>query len=100
MTPDEEQKRLLEKTDGQAALRDNEATAEQLYKSALQSNPNYADAHRGLGFLLEMEGRYSDAATEYQSYLSMVAGTSMDHLRIERRLATVQKLSGAPMQSR
>jgi beta-barrel assembly-enhancing protease len=96
MTSEEEQKRLLEKAEGQADLRDNEATAEQLYKSALQNNPNYADAHRGLGFLFEQEGKYSDAATEYQSYLSMVAGTSMDHLRIERRLAAVQKLSGAP----
>ncbi len=100
MTPEEEQKRLLAKPDGQAALHDNEATAEQLYKSALQSNPNYADAHRGLGFLFEQEGRYNEAATEYQSYLSMVAGTSMDHLRIERRLAAVRKLSDASMQSR
>jgi hypothetical protein len=100
MTPEEEQKKLLQKPEAQAALRDNQATAEQLYKSALQSSPNYADAHRGLGFLFEQEAKYSDAATEYQSYLSMVAGTSMDHLRIERRLAAVQKLAGPPMQSR
>ncbi len=100
MTPEEEQKRLLEKPEGQAAIRDNQATAEQLYKNVLQSSPNYADAHRGLGFLFEQEGKNGDAATEYQSYLSMVAGTSMDHLRIERRLAAVQKLAGSPMQSR
>jgi Zn-dependent protease with chaperone function len=100
MTPEEEQERLLQKPEGQAALRDNEATAEQLYKGALQSSSNYADAHRGLGFLFEQEGKYSDAETEYQSYLSTVAATSMDHLRIERRLAAVQKLASAPMQSR
>ncbi len=100
MTPEEEQKRLLEKPEGQTALHDNEATAEQLYKSALQHSPNYADAHRGLGFLFERQGKYSDAATEYQSYLSTVAATSMDHFRIERRLATVQKLAGIPMQTR
>jgi hypothetical protein len=100
MTPDEEQKRLLEKPEGQAAFHDNEATAEQLYKSALQSSPNYADAHRGLGFLFEQESKYSDAATEYQSYLSMVSGTSMDHLRIERRLAAVQRLASTTAQSR
>jgi Tfp pilus assembly protein PilF len=100
MTPEEEQRRLLEKPEGQAELRENQLTAEQLYKSVLQGSPNYAEAHRGLGFLFEQEGKYSDAATEYQSYLSMVAGTSMDHLRIERRLAAVQKLSGAPVQSR
>jgi cytochrome c-type biogenesis protein CcmH/NrfG len=74
--------------------------AEQLYKSALQGDPGYADAHRGLGFLFEQEGRFIDAATEYQAYLSMVAGTSMDHLRIERRLAAVQKMPGSPMQAR
>jgi tetratricopeptide (TPR) repeat protein len=100
MTPEEEQKTLLQKPDGQAALRDNQAMAEQLYKSALQSSPNQADAYRGLGFLFEQEGKYSDAAKQYQSYLSMVAGTSMDHLRIERRLAAVQKLAGGPIQSR
>jgi Zn-dependent protease with chaperone function len=100
MTPEEEQKRLLQDPVGQEAFRDNEATAEQLYKSALQSSPIYADAHRGLGLLFEQEGKYSDAGTEYQSYLSIVAGTSMDHLRIERRLAAVQKLASAPMQSR
>ena len=100
MTPDEEQKKLLQKPEGQAGLRDNQATAEQLYKSVLESSPNTADAHRGLGFLFEQEGKLSDATTEYQSYLSMVAGTSMDHLRIERRLAAVQKLASPPMQSR
>ncbi len=100
MTPEEEQKKLLEKPEGQAALRDNETMAEQLYKSALQGSPNYADAHRGLGFLFEQEGKYGEAATEYQSYLSIVAATSMDHLRIERRLAAVQKLAGTPVPTR
>ncbi len=94
MTPEEEQKKLLEKPEGQAALHDNLAMAEQLYKQVLQSNPNYAEAHRGLGFLFEQEGRYADAAAEYQSYLQTVAGTSMDHLRIERRLAAMQKMVG------
>lgn len=99
MTPEEEQKRLFQKPEGQQSLHDNQATAEHIYLSVLQSNPNYADAFRGLGFLYEQEGKYSDAASEYQSYLSLVAGTSMDHLRIERRLAAVQKLAGASMQS-
>jgi hypothetical protein len=100
MTEEEEQKRLVAKPEGQAALRDNQATAEQLYKSVLANNPNYADAHRGLGFLFEQEDKYGDAATEYQTYLQMVAGTSMDRLRIERRLATVKKLAGASLQPR
>jgi Zn-dependent protease with chaperone function len=100
MTPEEEQKMLLEKPEGQAALRDNQATAERLYKSALQVSANYADAHKGLGLLFEQEGKFSGAATEYQSYLSMVAGTSMDRLRFERRLANVQKQLNGTLQSR
>jgi tetratricopeptide (TPR) repeat protein len=97
MTPEEEQKKLREKPEGQAALGDNEALAEQLYKSVIQSNPTYAAAHSGLGFLFEQEGKYKEAATEYQTYLQMESGTSMDHLRIERRLAAVQKLAGSPI---
>ncbi len=96
MTPEEEQSKLREKPEGQAALRDNQAMAEQLYKSVIQSNPNYAAAHSGLGFLFEQEGKYNEAATEYQTYLQMESGTSMDHLRIQRRLAAVQKLAGSP----
>ena len=97
MTPEEEQKKLREKAEGQSALRDNEAMAEQLYKSVIQSSPNYAAAHSGFGFLFEQEGKYNEAATEYQTYLQMESGTSMDHLRIQRRLAAVQKLAGSPV---
>lgn len=96
MTPEEEQKILLQTPEGQATLHENQAMAEQLYKSVLQSNPDYAAAHRGLGFLYEQEGKYPDAVTEYQSYLKMVSGTSMDRLRIERRLAAVEKMQ-APL---
>ncbi len=97
MTPEEEQKKLQEKPDGQSALRENEAIAEQLYKSVIQSNPAYGAAHSSLGFLYEQEGKYTEAAAEYQTYLQMEAGTSMDHLRIQRRLAAVQKLAGSPV---
>lgn len=96
MTPDEEQSRLREKPEGEASLRENEALAEQLYKGVIQSNPSYAAAHSGLGFLFEQEGKFNEAALEYQTYLQMESGTSMDHLRIQRRLAEVQKLSGSP----
>ena len=99
MTPEEEQKKLREKPEGQSALRDNEAMAEQLYKSVIQSSPNYAAAHSGLGFLFEQESKFNEAALEYQAYLQMESGTSMDHLRIQRRLAAVQKLTEAPVHS-
>jgi len=96
MTPEEEQTKLRDKPEGEAALRENEALAEQLYKGVIQSDPNYSAAHSGLGFLFEQDGKYNEAATEYQTYLQMESGTSMDHLRIQRRLAAVQKLSGSP----
>lgn len=99
MTPEEEQKKLREKPEGQSALLANEALAEQLYKSVIQSDPNYAAAHSGLGFLFEQEGKYKEAANEYQTYLQMESGTSMDHLRIQRRLATVQKLTESTSQT-
>jgi hypothetical protein len=91
-TEQEEQKKLLEKPEGQAAQRENRAQAEKLYLAVAQSNPAYADTYRDLGFLYEGEEKYPEAAEQYRRYLNLVAGTSLDHLRIERRLANVQKL--------
>jgi predicted Zn-dependent protease len=91
MTEQEEQKRLLAKPGGPATLLDNRQRAEGFYKAVLESDPSYAPAHRGLGFLYEDEEKYPEAAAEYQAYLNMVSGTSLDHLRIERRVAAVQK---------
>lgn len=94
MTPQEEQKKLLQKPEGPATLQENRAAAEALYKAVLAASPTYSQAHRGLGFLYEDEGKYSEAGAEYRAYLDIVAGTSMDHLRIERRLAAMQKMTG------
>ena len=91
-TEQEEQKSLLEKPEGQAALKENQAHAEKLYLGVLQSNPSYAETYRDLGFLYEQQGRYTEASAQYRHYLDMVSGTSLDHRRIELRLANVQKL--------
>jgi predicted Zn-dependent protease len=95
MTDAEEQARLFKRPGGEATLHENRAKAEALYAAVLQADQGYAPAHRGFGFLYEDEGKYVQAATEYQAYLGMVAGTSLDHLRIERRLAAMQKLAAA-----
>jgi beta-barrel assembly-enhancing protease len=92
LTEEEEQKRLLQKPDGVTALRENLGRAETLYLGVIQHNPSYADAYRGLGFLYEREAKYTEAAGEYRRYLELVAGTTIDHIRIERRLAAVEKL--------
>jgi tetratricopeptide (TPR) repeat protein len=91
-TEQEEQKSLLEKPEGQAALKENQAQAEKLYLGVLQSNPSYAETYRDLGFLYEQQGKYTEASAQYRHYLDMVSGTSLDHRRIELRLANVQKL--------
>ena len=91
MTEAEEQRRLLLKPEGVSARDSNFRQAEQLYLAALQLNPDYAIAHRGLGFLYEEEAKPADAAREYRKYLDATAGTSLDRLRVERRLAAVEK---------
>jgi len=90
MTEDQEQQDLLSTPEGRATLKKNRDTAENLFLSVIQNHPDYAIAYRELGFLYEDEARFADAATQYQHYLMLVASTSLDRLRIERRLALVQ----------
>ena len=73
-------------------LKENQALAEKLYLGVLKNDPSYADTYRDLGFLYEQQGKYTDAAAQYRHYLAMVSGTSLDHRRVELRLANVQKL--------
>jgi Zn-dependent protease with chaperone function len=93
MTEQEEQRRLMQKPEGEAALRENLDRAEKLYTGAIQRDSSYAEAHRGLGFLYEQQAKNAEAAGEYRRYLELVAGTSIDRVRIERRLAAIEKLA-------
>ena len=93
MTEQEEQKRLLEKPEGKVILHENLDRAETLYLGVIQGNPSFSEAYRGLGLLYEQQAKYAEAAGEYRRYLELVSGTSLDRLRIERRLANVEKLS-------
>jgi cytochrome c-type biogenesis protein CcmH/NrfG len=85
-----EQETLLKTPEGLATLKENQAKAEKAFLAAIQSDPQYALAYRELGFLYEEESRYSDAAANYQRYLELVDTTSLDRLRIKRRLAQCQ----------
>lgn len=92
MTEQEEQKLLVQKPEGEALLRQNLEMAETLYQEVAQSHPTCAEAHRSLGFLYEQQAKYTEAANEYRRYIELVSGTSIDRIRIERRLAAVEKL--------
>lgn len=96
MTEQDEQKALLTTPEGQATLKENQAKAEKAFLVAIENDPQYALAYRELGFLYQDESRFSDAALNYRHYLQLVADTSLDRLRIARRLAEVEKLQTAP----
>lgn len=95
MTEEEEQKALLKAPESQVTLRENQAKAEKAFLAAIERSPEYALAYRELGFLYQDESRFADAAINYRHYLQLVAGTSLDRLRIGRRLAEVEKLQAA-----
>ena len=95
MTEEEEQKALLKTPGGQATLKENQAKAEKAFLAAIERIPEYAIAYRELGFLYQDESRFADAAINYRRYLQLVAGGSLDRLRIGRRLAEVEKLQAA-----
>jgi tetratricopeptide (TPR) repeat protein len=95
MTEEEEQKTLLKSPEGQAALKGNQANAEKAFLAAIESDSQFALAYRELGFLYQDESRFADAAINYRHYLQLVADTSLDRLRITRRIAEVEKLQAA-----
>jgi len=95
MTEQDEQKALLKTSLGQEMLKENQAKAEKAFLAAIQSSPQYAPAYRELGFLYQDESRFANAVVNYKHYLQLVADTSLDRLRITRRLAEVEKLQAA-----
>jgi tetratricopeptide (TPR) repeat protein len=99
MTEQEEQKKLLAKPEGAALRSANLDKAEKLFVQAIEQDPKYAAAHRELGMLYEQESRLADAAREYRTYLEMTASTSLDRLRIERRLDQVEKAARPPVRT-
>ena len=96
MSEQEEQRALLKTPGGQATLKENQAKAEKAFLAAIESNPQYALAYRELGFLYQDESRFAEAAINYRHYLQLVADTSLDRLRIARRLTEVEKLQTEP----
>lgn len=95
LTEEEEQKELLSKPGGPEERRANEAKAAKIYLETVGRNPEFAPAHRGLGFLYEQQSRSSDAAKEYRRYLELTPADAMDRFRIEGRLKAIEKITNA-----
>lgn len=86
----EEEKELLERPEGPATRKANEARAEELYRKAQAADGAFAPAYRGLGLLCEGQGRTDEALRAYQKYLDLAPDAS-DRLRIQRRLEALDK---------
>ncbi|MGJ5816771.1 M48 family metalloprotease [Paludibaculum fermentans] len=61
--------------------------AEPIYRLIVDHAPALADAHLGLGLLLEKENHPEEAAAEYRRYLDGAPTDAMERSRIEHRLA-------------
>ena len=90
-TAQEEEKDLESSPLGLAALAANRKKAEAIYTETIATEPNFAEAHRGLGMLYQDEGRVEEAAREYRRYLELAPAQAADRLRIERRLEALTK---------
>jgi Flp pilus assembly protein TadD len=53
------------------AVKQNWTQAEELFRAALDKDPERADAWRGLGYVLRKEGHGSDARTAYEKALEL-----------------------------
>ncbi len=85
-TAEEEQRALLATDTGKSTLQANQSQAEKLYLAAIAGDSHLADPHRGLGMLYQDQGRYTEAARQYRTYLDLCPPSAIDRLRIERRL--------------
>jgi len=100
LTPEEEQAKLLAKRGGPDVMKANEAAAEKLYLDAIARQPSLPAAHRGLGMLYQMESRNEDAAREFRRYLELAPADAVDRLRVQRRLAQLDKIREQPSEKR
>ena len=61
----------------------------------MKINPNYAEAHNNLGFLLEKQGRTEDALAEYEACLKSQPDYRLAHYHIATILARQNKYDEA-----
>lgn len=92
MTPAEYEKALQSEPGGHDRWQQNCLRSEEAFRKALQLDASNAQAHRGLGFLYEDQGRSTDAIREYEIYLEL-APEGHDARRVRIRLEALKKAS-------
>ena len=85
LTPDEEERELLKKDEGQSMWRDNQRLAEETYKKALTIDPTNAKTYLGLGQLYDKSNRSKEALEAYDKYLEL-APNALDRQRVQGRV--------------
>jgi predicted Zn-dependent protease len=93
LTEAEEQNALLKLPGGTERKKDNQAKAEELYRSTIERTPSCIEAHRGLGMLYDDQERFDEATREFREYLKLAPPDAPDRLRIELRLERVSERS-------
>jgi beta-barrel assembly-enhancing protease len=81
---------LLTLPQGKENLKSNSREAERAFKKALELDSATCEAHRGLGFLYERDGRPADAVSALQKYLAM-APEAKDARQVRLRIEALQK---------
>jgi len=90
LTPDEQERALLLRSNGAEAEKQNSKSAESAYLKALSIDPRYAVTYRGLGQVYETMGRSKEALQAYQRYLELQPN-ALDQQRIRAHLDSLQR---------
>jgi beta-barrel assembly-enhancing protease len=88
-TLQEEERTLAATPAGQERQKANYAEAEKLYRRAVELEPNYAPAWRGLGELFEKQNQSRQSVEAYRKYLELQPA-AMDRLMILRRVNALE----------
>lgn len=85
----EEERTLASTPSGQELQKANFSESEKLYRRALELNPDFAPAWRGLGQLFEKSEQPQSSIEAYRQYIELQPG-AMDRLLIMRRIKNLE----------
>jgi beta-barrel assembly-enhancing protease len=85
----EQERELAATPAGQEMQKANYEESEKLYRRAIESDPGFALAWRGLGALLEKRDQSQNAVDAYRKYIEVQPG-AMDRLLIMRRIKNLE----------